>query len=142
MRYVRLATMAACLVAGITVDTAVAAPATQPASATAPATQPAPPPRPAKAKLGIAVSDLRNDPNQKGLIEEFGGHLIVQAALPRSRAERMGLKSGDVIRRINGKEVDTVRDVQDAVRETDKLFEIEILRKKEPMTLREQPNVS
>lgn len=53
-----------------------------------------------------------------------------------SRAETLGLRPGDVITDINGKEMTSIKDVQSAVKEGGSLT-IRILRKREAMTLYE-----
>jgi hypothetical protein len=66
-------------------------------------------PPPAQSRLGITVG-----------IEGAEG-VTVGAVLPRTRAERIGLKPGDVIRRVNDKPMTSAQDLRQAVTESDKL---------------------
>jgi S1-C subfamily serine protease len=111
-------------------------PATQPA--TAPATQPVPRP---PLKLGALLMDVSQQADGARQVRNFGGNLVINGVMAKSRGQEMGLRRRDVIKRINGQEMKTVQDVIDAV-QTGKLLEIEILRDKEPMTLRERPNIT
>ena len=141
MPYAKVVATAACIITGITIAT-VAAPATQPATGPAAATQPANAASPRRV-LGIVVEDLntRQGPGNAALIDQLGGNLVVNAVRAKSRAEELGLKQRDVIKRVNGQDVTTVKEIIDAVQKG-KLLEIEILRDKRPLTLREQPSVS
>ena len=92
--------------------------------------------RPSKrAKLGISISDENNAGEQgKQMIKDFGGNLVAQAVVPHSLAERMGFKPGDVIKRINGKTVNTVPEVLQAINSADSL-RVDILRETQEKTL-------
>lgn len=68
------------------------------------------------------------------MIENFGGNLLVQTVRQGSLAERMGFQPGDVIVRINAKEMKTVPEVLEAVRTASSLH-VDILRNQQPMTL-------
>src|SRR4051794_10072443 len=87
---------------------------------TAPATQPA-------KRLGIRLMDENLYEGGQGAIRSFGGNLVVNDVLPGSRAEKMGLKVGDAIKRINDKEMSTTDDVLSAVRDAD-LLKIDVIR--------------
>jgi S1-C subfamily serine protease len=105
-------------------------PSTKPTTRAAAATT-----RPAAGRrLGIRVVDLAKDgPAQ---IPSFGGNLIVNEVSPGSRAERLGLRMGDAIKWINGKEMTTAEDVVDAVQRSEKL-KIEVIRNNAPRTFDE-----
>ena len=110
-----------------------AAPATAPA--TAPVTRPAP-------RLGIMLMDLRHYADAERQIAAFGGTLIVNAVAPGSRAERMGFRVADVVKRVNGNDVATVADVIAAVQaavQAAQALEIEVLRDGVQLLLRETP---
>jgi S1-C subfamily serine protease len=86
-------------------------------------------------KLGISISDENNGGEQgKQMIKDFGGNLLVQAVVPHSLADQMGFKPGDVIKRINGKPVNTVPEVLQAINAADS-FRVDILREKQEKTL-------
>jgi len=70
-------------------------------------------------------------------IREFGGNLVVNVVTAGSRAEKMGLKIGDAIKRINGKDMGTVPDVASAVRDAD-LLKIEVIRAHKSITIEEK----
>src|SRR4051812_18670080 len=70
----------------------------------------APTTRPA-ARLGIVLMDLNHYDNGPADAREFGGNLVINGVNAGSRAEKMGFRVGDVIKRINGKDVATVQDV-------------------------------
>src|SRR4051794_20917630 len=103
-------------------------PATRPA--TAPATQPA-----ARGRFGMVVDDLSHRPNGEAMVKQFGGNLVVSGVTKGSRAERTGVRVGDVITHIDGKEVHTYQDLIDASRAPG-LKVLDILRDKQPMTLK------
>ena len=57
---------------------------------------------------------LNNDPNSKVTVQEDRGVLVFRV-MPNAPADRAGLKSGDVILKINGQAVTTADQVQQAV---------------------------
>lgn len=57
---------------------------------------------------------INNDPNSNITLQESQGVLVFRV-LPNSPAARSGLRSGDVIQKINGQAVKTADDVQQAV---------------------------
>lgn len=81
-------------------------------------------PPPAKSRLGISVATE-------------GVHMVVQNVSEKSRAERMGLKVGDEIRKVNGKEVANVGDLRKATMANEKGMVMEITRDGNEMKLEE-----
>ena len=81
-------------------------------------------PPPAKARLGISVASQT-------------GHLVVQTVSEKSRAERMGLKSGDEILKVDGKDVTNVGDLRKATMANEKGMVMEINRDGKEMKLDE-----
>jgi hypothetical protein len=81
-------------------------------------------PPPARARLGISVAG-----------EE--GHIVVQNVSDQSRAERMGLKAGDEIRKVDGKDVGNVGDLRKATMANEKGMIMEIIRDGKEMKLDE-----
>jgi hypothetical protein len=119
-------------------------PTTSPAT-TGPTTAPAayyppllvlPPPPPGQRRLGISLEDLRLRDNADPRIKQFGGSLLVNRVIGGSIAEKMGLRTGDVVKKIDGREV---RTVQDAIRlvQTPGLLHIEIVRDGKSLTIDE-----
>jgi S1-C subfamily serine protease len=86
--------------------------------------------------LGIYLVDENHMDDGAGLIRELGGNLVVNHVISGSRAERMGLKLADVIKRINGKDMSTADDVLAEVRNSETV-EIEIIRDGKNLTLGE-----
>lgn len=82
-------------------------------------------PPPANARLGVSVSDA-------------GNGLVVGRIAEKSRAEKIGLKSGDVIVKVDGKEVASVSELRKAVSENVKNLTVEITRAGEGVTLKEK----
>ena len=80
--------------------------------------------------------DLNHYQDAKEQIRAFGGHLVVNNVNPGTRAKAMGLRSGDAIKRINGKDMNTVSDVLAAVQKSESL-KIEIIREQNSVTLDE-----
>ena len=119
--------MAICVISAVTTLFALP-PSTRPT--TAPATQPA-------RRLGIMLMDENHYEGGEKQIREFGGNLVVNVVTAGSRAEKMGLKIGDAIKRINGKDMGTVPDVASAVRDAD-LLKIEVIRAHKSITIEEK----
>jgi hypothetical protein len=82
-------------------------------------------PPPAKARLGVSVS-----------AEE--GRLFVQKVGEKSRAERVGLKAGDQIRKVDGKEIGTVAELRKLVTENQKKLTVDVTRDGEDVKLEEK----
>jgi hypothetical protein len=82
-------------------------------------------PPPAKTRLGVSI-----------LTEE--GRLVINTIGEKSRAQRVGLQSGDVIRKIDGKEVGTVTALRKAVGAKEKGLVVEVTRGGEDLKLEEK----
>lgn len=106
------------------------------------ATQPttAPTTRHARGMLGVIVQDANDQKDGGGLAKAMGGNLIVNGVRPHSRAERIGLKVGDVILKIDGHEMQTVPDIIRAVGAGD-LLEIEVMRDHQVVPFKEPADV-
>lgn len=90
-----------------------------------------------RGRLGAQLTPLSDQ-----LAAYFGAKdgVLVSSVDPDSAAAKAGLKAGDVITTVDGRTVDTPRDVIRELRETseDKDLELGILRDKKPMTLKAQ----
>ena len=86
--------------------------------------------------LGVTVVDVGTGRDAAKQLAAAGGNLVVDEVSVGSRAERMGFQAGDVIKRINGKPVTTLRDVVAAVHGAERL-KVEILRDHRQVTLSE-----
>jgi S1-C subfamily serine protease len=97
---------------------ALSAPTTAPASrpSTAPTTVPSTRPA-ARERLGVALIHANKQTDGAELVRSLGGggNLIVGQIMRGSRSERLAMRAGDVVRRINGKAMSTTTDVLDAV---------------------------
>jgi hypothetical protein len=87
-------------------------------------------PPPESARLGISA------PGDDGL----DGGIRVSHVMPDSRADRVGLQEGDVIRGVNGQPVRTVKDLRRFVTEHPKGVVFEITRDGQNLKLREKAN--
>lgn len=83
-------------------------------------------PPPASARLGVSVSGAQ-------------GLLLVQRVGEKSRAERLGLKPGDQIKKVDGKEVTTVAELRKSVTANQKSLKLEITRDGDDLKLEETP---
>lgn len=83
-------------------------------------------PPPKSARLGVQI---QQDP--------LSGTLTVTHILSHSRAERIGLQDDDVIRRINAKDVEDVKDLRRLISENTKPLVLDITRKGKEMKLQE-----
>jgi C-terminal processing protease CtpA/Prc len=81
-------------------------------------------PPPANARLGISVASE-------------AGHIVVQNVSEKSRAERMGVRPGDEIRKVDGKDVANVGDLRKATMANEKGMVMEITRDGKEMKLEE-----
>jgi len=81
-------------------------------------------PPPANARLGISVETVQ-------------GHLIVQNVSEKSRAERMGLQPGDLIRKVDGKAITNVGELRKVTTDNPKGMVMEITRDGKEMKLDE-----
>lgn len=81
-------------------------------------------------------ADLNSDPNSPFTLQAERGVLVVEV-VPNSPAAQAGLRSGDVVQRINDESVTSGEDIQAIVRDSevgDRLT-LEVLRGNQPMTL-------
>ena len=83
-------------------------------------------PPPKSARLGVQIEP---DP--------FSGSLTVTHVLPQSRASHIGLQDNDIIRKINGKDVEDVKDLRRLVTETTKGLTVELTRNGKDLKLEE-----
>ena len=87
-------------------------------------------PPPESSRLGISSpGDLGPD-----------GRVVVSHVMPNSRADRIGVQEGDIIRAANGQAVHGVKDLRRIVTERAKGLVLEITRDGQDMKLREKPN--
>lgn len=87
-----------------------------------------------RGRLGARLAPLTDQ-----LAEYFGAKagVLVSSVEPDSVAARAGLKAGDVITSVNGRTVDTPRDVTQELREVEGTdVEVQVLRDKKPLTLK------
>jgi S1-C subfamily serine protease len=92
-------------------------------------------PPPARARLGVSVA-----PPEAGGAP--GGGVTVTMVIPKSRGAELGLREGDVIRRINGKAVDDAAALRRTLTDEKQPLVIDLVRKGEPVTLREKAPAS
>ena len=85
-------------------------------------------PPPAKTRLGVSISETEEG-------------MIVARVSEKSRAQRLGLKPLDVIRKIDGTKVGTVAQLRKAVAANEKGLVIEIQREDQTVKLEEKPDV-
>ena len=82
------------------------------------------------------------DPNRGFSLESDSGVLVAEV-VPNSPAARAGLRSGDVVRQVNGEAIETGKDVQDAVESNglrrDLQLEIERSGRSQTISLRPEP---
>lgn len=98
--------------------------------------------------LGIRMTNLspelkqriNNDPSSTLRVQEDRGVLIFQV-LPNSPASKVGLKTGDVITRINGQEVTKASQIQQKVEDTSagKSLQLEVRRTGQTLSIAIQP---
>lgn len=86
--------------------------------------------------LGISINDVTPDNAQFFNVPDAKGALVAQVT-PDSPASRGGLEHGDVVRRVNGQEVDTASALQMVVSEMQPgtPLKLDILRNGKPMTM-------
>src|SRR5271170_2577532 len=86
--------------------------------------------------LGIGIEDVTPDNSSFFNLQDASGAIVTQVT-PDSPGGRAGLKSGDVIRRIDGQQIPTSSALQLAVNERtpDTTISMEILRDGKPLTL-------
>jgi C-terminal processing protease CtpA/Prc len=89
-----------------------------------------------RGRLGVQVAELNEGLAPYFGVEEGGGVLVLDV-VEGSAAAKMGVKAGDVIRRIDGEKVGSVEELVDAVGdlESGKKFELGLVRAKKGMTL-------
>lgn len=84
-------------------------------------------PPPSSSRLGISAPS----------VEDESG-VAVTHVLPHSRADRIGLQEGDIIRKVNGQPVRGVKDLRRVITENPKQLELEITRDGREMKLQEK----
>jgi hypothetical protein len=84
-------------------------------------------PPPAKTRLGVSISETEEG-------------MTVQRVSEKSRAQRLGLKPLDLIRKVDGKEVADVAQLRKAVGANEKGLVVEIRRGDESLKLEEKPD--
>ncbi|HEX2971592.1 MAG TPA: PDZ domain-containing protein [Tepidisphaeraceae bacterium] len=87
-------------------------------------------PLPANARLGV---QLTTKPNEMGKND-----LVVQRVLADSRAERLGLKAGDILVQINDAKVRSLEELQRALLKNKPPVVVKILRQNQPLELAEK----
>lgn len=93
-------------------------------------------PPPAKSRLGVSVSEARVDGMDLG-----GGEnaVVVRRVIAGSRGDKLGLKEGDVILKVNGKAVPDTAALRRSVSEGNAPLVIDVTRGGAAATLREKP---
>jgi len=90
-------------------------------------------PPPARARLGVSIATLQPEPNGPG-------GALVTMVIPGSRGEKLGLREGDIIRRINDNRIDDAASLRRVLTDTKEPLVITIKRAEEPaLQLREKP---
>ena len=84
-------------------------------------------PPPSSSRLGISV-----------VAEPGNAGIVVSHVLPKSRADRMGLQSDDVVRKVNDKDIRTVGDLRRLVTDNPKGLVLDITRDGQEMKLTEK----
>lgn len=104
---------------------------------TEPTTEPttAPTIRPGR-RLGIGVEDLTERADGEDQIWLLGGNLRVIRVVKDSRAERLGVQVGDLVKRINGREMKTTGDIFSEIRASETVT-LDLMRKGKPLTIAE-----
>lgn len=89
-------------------------------------------------RLGLNLSTL--DPAIKKNLKVDGG-LLVEEVVENSPAEKAGIKEGDILLRLDGKNVEDVGDIRDTLNDMDKAqpMEVELLRNGEHLKLTVTP---
>lgn len=67
------------------------------------------------ARLGISISYKRNEMKDSYAVMRSSRGAMIVAVLPESPAEKMGLLEGEIIKRVNGQEVHTERELYEAL---------------------------
>ena len=111
--------------------------AARPPATTAPTSAPvtyAPVPAGPPRFLGITIVDDRNVPNAAA--NGGGGHISIDAVMAGSLGQKLGLQAGDVIRRIDGRAMDSMAEVITAVHDPQPLT-MQVTRDGKPVTISE-----
>ncbi len=90
-------------------------------------------PPPAKARLGVSLVNP-DDPIQGG-----GDGLRISKVLADSRAEKIGLKEDDIIKKVNGQVLHSVKELRQAAMNSKKPLALEVDRAGEAVKLEEKP---
>ena len=90
-----------------------------------------------RGQLGIAVQDLTPELAQAFGLQRRGGAVVAQVG-PGSAAEQAGLRSGDVITRLDGRDIASSSDLRNAIGllRVDTRVELTVVRKGKQRTLR------
>ena len=83
-------------------------------------------PPPAKSRLGISLE------------QRLDGSIAVGNLLPGTRADKLGLKPGDVIQKVNGQAVASAKELRKVVTEAKEKLTVEVLRDGQVVKLQEQ----
>jgi hypothetical protein len=89
-------------------------------------------PPPARARLGISVAP----PDLAGDAAALVG-VTVRTVLPNTRGEKLGLREGDIIRKVNGKRVNDAASLRRVLTDEKDPLALDILRDGQEQTLRE-----
>lgn len=86
-------------------------------------------------KLGVQTAELNDD--LAGYFDTKEGVLVLDV-MDESVASEAGLKSGDVIRKVNGEDIEDTSDIRRAIKDLDEgdQFEIQVVRKSKNQTLK------
>jgi len=89
--------------------------------------------------LHVALDDALPPPpkSRLGMVITTTGNITVQSVLPGSRAERIGLKPGDVITKVAGQDITTAKSLRDAITAHENGIAIQVERIGTPVTLSE-----
>lgn len=90
-------------------------------------------PPPARARLGVSVAP----PGTDDAVRHDG--VTVTMVIPRSRGARLGLRAGDVIRRVNGTPVEDAAALRCVLTDEKEPLVLEVVRGAGAMTLKEKP---
>ncbi len=84
---------------------------------------------------GVTVVDMSPAFNEENGFDTMMRGVVVTDIDRRSRWGRMGFYKGDVILNVNGNEIESVRDLEDALSERSRRWDIRLLRGRNEVTL-------